>query len=108
VQFQDHPPKATPVSAGAVIVTIVPKGYVAVQTEPEVEAGPQLITFGVPVADGAVSSQPLVFNPALKTVSVTSNPEAIVSSLHVPGVAAVGGTGGVAVGSPGLAGVGAA
>jgi hypothetical protein len=108
VQFQDHPPKATPASWGAVNVTVVFKGYVAVQTEVVVEPGPQLMTSCVPVAEGAVISQPLVFNPALKTVSVTSNGDATVSSLQVPGEPALGGTGGLAVGSPGLAGVGAA
>lgn len=91
VQFQDHPPKA-PVPAGAVKVTVVPRGYVAVHTEPpEVEPGPQWITSGVPVAEGAVISQSVVFKPALKTVSVTSSPDAIVSSLHDPSTAGVGG-----------------
>lgn len=103
LQFHDHPPKATPDLAGAVIVTVVPNGYVAVQTE-GVEVGPQLMTFGVPVADGAVSCQPLVLSPALKTVRVTSNPDAIVWSLQVPRTGWVGGTGGVAVGLPGVPG----
>jgi hypothetical protein len=68
-----------------------------VQTEPPVpvQPGPQWITFGVPVAEGAVTSQLVVFNPALKTVKVTSNPEAIVSGLQEPSTAgevAVAGT----------------
>lgn len=65
-QFVDHPPNA-PAPAGAVKVTTAPTGYVAVQTEPPepVQPGPQWITFGVPVADGAVISQPVVFNPSL-------------------------------------------
>jgi hypothetical protein len=69
VQFEDHPPNATPVLAGAVKVTVVPTGYVASQTgapKPELlEAGPQWITFFVPVAESAVTSQFVVFKPAL-------------------------------------------
>jgi hypothetical protein len=65
VQLEDHPPKAAPV-AGAVNVTAVPTGYVATQTEALVPAaGPQLITFGVPVAEGAVISQLVLFKPSL-------------------------------------------
>jgi hypothetical protein len=64
-QLDDHPPNAAPV-AGAVNVTVVPTGYVATQTEaPDPAAGPQLITFGVPVAEGAVTSQLVVFKPSL-------------------------------------------
>src|ERR1019366_10154965 len=74
-QFHDQPPKATPGSAGAVRVTMVPRGYVAVQMEPaEPEPGPQSMTLGVPVAEGAVMSQSVVFNPALKTVRGTNRP----------------------------------
>jgi hypothetical protein len=98
VQFQDHPPNATPGSDGAVKVTtvgapLVVRGYVAVQTEAPSEVAraepPQFMTFGVPVAEGAVISQLVVFNPALKTVSVTSSSGATVSGLHDPGTAGV-------------------
>jgi hypothetical protein len=79
VQFQDHPPKATPAWAGAVKVILEPRGYVATQTEPpEVEPGPQWMTSFVPVYESAVINQFVVFKPALKTVSVTSNGDAIV------------------------------
>jgi hypothetical protein len=77
VQLNDHPPKATPFWAGAVKVTVVFTGYVAAQTEPpEAEPGPQWMTPFVPVAESAVISQFVVFRPALKTVSVTSNGDA--------------------------------
>lgn len=77
VQFEDHPPKA-PVPAGAVRVRGVPMGYVATQTEPPepVQPGPQWITFGVPVADGAVMYQLVVFRPSLYTVTVDSRADA--------------------------------
>jgi hypothetical protein len=81
------------------MVTVVPSGYVAVQIEVGVTAGPQLITLGVPVAEGAVSSQLEVLRPALKTVRVTRSADATVWSLQDP---KVGRTGGVAVGSPGV------
>jgi hypothetical protein len=66
VQLSDQPPKLTPDSVGAVKVTVVGAplvvlGYVAVQTEPPGAAcsvePPQWITSGVPVAEGAVTSQ---------------------------------------------------
>ena len=50
---------------------------------------PQFITFGVPVAEGAVISQLVVFKPTLKTVSVTSNAGATVFALQDPGTAGV-------------------
>ncbi len=60
VQLDDQPPKLTPLIAGAVMVTVVPNGYVAVQTElVDPKPGPQWMTLGVPVAEGAVSSQPV-------------------------------------------------
>src|SRR5579863_5039857 len=75
-QLVDHPPKA-PAPAGEVNVTwvgrpLVRAGKVAVQTEPPapVHPGPQCSTFGVPVADGAVISQVVVFRPSLYTVRV--------------------------------------
>ncbi len=76
VQVSDQPPKLTPGSVGAVKVTVVGTplvrlGYVAVQTDPPGAAcsvePPQWITSGVPVAEGAVTSQLegklLVFKP---------------------------------------------
>src|SRR3974390_138020 len=73
-QLVDHPPNA-PDPAGAVSVTwvgapFVMAGNVAVQTEPpapppRAQPGPQWSTFGVPVADGAVISQAVVFKPSL-------------------------------------------
>jgi len=38
------------------------------------------------VAEEAVISQPVVFTPALKTVSVVKSESAIVNVLHVPGL----------------------
>jgi hypothetical protein len=60
------------------MVTVVPRGYVAVQIDPPVwpfaaQPGPQWRTFAVPVADGAVTSQFVVFKPSLKNVSVVSS-----------------------------------
>ena len=45
-------------------------GYVPTQTDPPApplrdQPGPQWITFGVPVAEGAVTSQLVEFNPSL-------------------------------------------
>lgn len=80
MQLEDHPPNLTPVCAGAVSVTVLPSGNVAVQTDlPAPAPGPQLITAGVPVAEGAVTSQlppasgVLGFSPSLYTVSVDSS-----------------------------------
>jgi len=67
VQVVDHPPNNTPICVGAVSVSVVPIGYVATHTDPPdpVQPGPQWITFGVPVAEGAVTSQFVVFSPSL-------------------------------------------
>lgn len=69
VQLDDHPPKFTPLSGGAVTVTVVPIGYVATHTEPPKPAafdpGPQCSTYAVPVAEGAVTSQFPVLLPSL-------------------------------------------
>ena len=64
VQLVDQPPKA-PAPAGEVSVTVLPTGYVAVHTEPPapVQPGPQWSTLAVPVAEGAVTSQFVVFSP---------------------------------------------
>jgi hypothetical protein len=66
VQLEDQPPNLPELDL-AVIVTAVLRGYVAVQTEPPfgANAGPQWITFAVPVADGAVICQLVVSRPSL-------------------------------------------
>ena len=68
VQLYDHPPNA-PAPAGAVRITVVPTGYVATHTDPlrpaPLEPAPQCSTLGVPVAEGAVTSQLVVFRPSL-------------------------------------------
>jgi hypothetical protein len=74
VQFEDHPPKV-PVLPGVCVAVIMIggltlMGYVPTQTEPPVlpsiaHPGPQWITFGVPVAEGAVTSQLVLFTPSL-------------------------------------------
>ena len=63
-EFQ--PPNPAPVG-DSVKVTVVPVSYVPVQTDPPdpVQPGPQWIKFGVPVSEGAVTSQVVVFSPAL-------------------------------------------
>jgi len=59
-------PNPAPVG-DAVKVTVVPVSYVPVQTDPPdpVQPGPQWIRFGVPVSEGAVTNQVVVFSPAL-------------------------------------------
>ena len=69
-QLEDQPPKFTPERAGAVRITVVPIGYSAEQTDPpapppSAQPGPQWMTFGVPVAEGAVTSHPVAFKPSL-------------------------------------------
>jgi hypothetical protein len=63
---------------------------VATQTEPPkpaaVEPGPQWITFGVPVAEGAVISQFVLFKPSLYTVTVDRRDDACEPWKHEPGV----------------------
>jgi hypothetical protein len=92
VQLVDHPPKA-PDPAGDVKVTwvgtpLVVAGYVAVQTDPPPpgQPGPQCSTFAVPVADGAVICQVVVFRPSLYTVKVESSAVASDPGKHEPGV----------------------
>ena len=93
-QLVDHPPKA-PAPAGAVKTTwvgapFVMAGKVAVQTEPPVprwvHPGPQWSTLGVPVAEGAVIYQVVVFRPSLYTVRVESSAVASDPGKHEPGV----------------------
>jgi hypothetical protein len=60
------------------------------------------MTFGVPVADGAVTSQFVLFSPALKTVRVTSRGSATVSELQDPTSVVVGATYGHAKVTAGL------
>ena len=94
-QLVDHPPKA-PAPAGDVNTTwvgapFVMAGNVAVQTEPPVpplaaHPGPQWSTLGVPVADGAVMYQLVVFRPSLYTVRVERSEVASDPGKHEPGV----------------------
>ncbi len=65
----------------------MPTGKVAVQTDPpDVDPGPQCNTLAVPVAEGAVTSQVVVFRPSLYTVSVESSADACDPGKQEPGV----------------------